>query len=311
MLWGLAMLPGLASANAADWLDRMNHALHSLDYQGRFVYQHGDTLEAMYLAHRVVDGNERERLISLTGLPREVIRDESGVVCLVGGEKTPDTGHPRTAAQLSPIQPIRPDRLSRYYAFEMGGTQRVAGRTGQGIMIRPLDDLRYGYWLLLDEASALPLAAATLEPGGRRVSQLLFTELSIGGHADDVPPGLGSEDTTRVYSSPGPVQAAVSDETWVFHDLPGGFTQVRHRLRALGDHQARIEHFVFSDGLATVSVYVEADPKGNLRPGMSRLGGVLAVSRNIDGHQVTAVGEVPEQTLTRFLDGIAPVANAP
>ena len=61
-----------------------------------------------------------------------------------------------------------------------------------------------------------------------------------------------------------------------------------------------MEHLVYSDGLATVSVFVEKiDP--NTKPGMeglSNMGAVHAYVMRADGHQVTTVGEVPAETIT-------------
>lgn len=309
-LLGLMLLPAIAIAGADEWLERMNHALHALDYEGRFVYQHGQTLEAMYISHEVIEGQEHERLMSLTGLPREVIRDDKGVICLVSGRQSPDTGSRPGNRQLAPVQPIRPTELSDYYHFELGDTSRVAGRIGQGVSILPRDDLRYGYWLLLDQDTALPLATATVNSQGQRISQLLFTDLNVGSSAGHPPQGLLNEQahvTRMVIPSGG--QAATP--RWRFEDLPGGFSQTRYRRRVIGDDDHEVEHIIFSDGLATVSVYVEASDDPNFRPGVSRLGAVLALSRRLPGYQVTAVGEVPQATLERFLTGIHPITAAP
>jgi sigma-E factor negative regulatory protein RseB len=68
---------------------------------------------------------------------------------------------------------------------------------------------------------------------------------------------------------------------------------------------------VYSDGLATVSVFVEAPPdrkagasdapnaQGAPPPmqGLARVGSGFAFSTVVQGHQVTAVGEVPAQTV--------------
>ncbi len=311
IVWAAVALPAIASASADQWLERMNQALHTLDYEGRFVYQHGNTLEAMYLSHKVEHGQERERLISLTGLPREVVRDADGVVCLVAGRVSPDTGRPRDTVQLSPVQPIRPDRLSHYYRFELGDTQRVADRLGQSISILPQDDLRYGYWLLLDQDTGLPLAAATLDAAGNRISQLLFTELQVGPVSRHPPQGLGTHGEITRWVTPAAASDGESNTRWQFRDLPGGFVETRYRRRIMGNDRHAVEHFVFSDGLATVSVYIEQDRDPDFRPGLSRLGAVVALSKEIPGHQVTAVGEVPERTLGRFLDGIQPASGEP
>jgi sigma-E factor negative regulatory protein RseB len=59
-----------------------------------------------------------------------------------------------------------------------------------------------------------------------------------------------------------------------------------------------VEHLVYSDGVASVSVFVE--PSGKKKDdlaGASRIGAANAYTAEIDGHQVTAVGEVPTDTV--------------
>jgi len=78
----------------------------------------------------------------------------------------------------------------------------------------------------------------------------------------------------------------------------------------LGDASSPASHLVYSDGLATVSVFVEeqhtsdsgvaAAPESATPPpmqGLARVGSGYAFSTIVQGHQVTAVGEVPAQTV--------------
>jgi sigma-E factor negative regulatory protein RseB len=306
-------MPGLAvAAQTADaWLERMNRALHELNYEGRFVYQHGQTLEAMYLAHSVFEGQERERLVSLTGVAREVIRDNNSVTCVVSGDAAQVDRRP-AARKVAPLMPIRPDELAGLYRFELGGTQRVAGRTGQSLSILPQDNLRYGYWLLLDQEHALPLAAATIGADGRRISQLLFTELRVGEQVPDPGPLMAQDEPITRRTLPRREPPTKLQARWRFADVPQGFMQTDYRRKLMGDDDREVEHFIFSDGLATVSVYIEEalDAAGDLA-GVSRLGPVAALRQRLGNHQLTAVGEVPEGTLQRFLAGMQPVPSAP
>ena len=67
-----------------------------------------------------------------------------------------------------------------------------------------------------------------------------------------------------------------------------------------------VDHLVFTDGLASVSVFVEATPQAAATTGdppadeSARVGSSSAFSTVIDGHKVTAVGEVPPATV-RFI----------
>jgi sigma-E factor negative regulatory protein RseB len=65
--------------------------------------------------------------------------------------------------------------------------------------------------------------------------------------------------------------------------------------------EGEFEHLVFSDGLATVSVYIEpAANQPRPTPGLSRMGTTNAWSRASDKHFVTAIGEVPPVTVRQF-----------
>ncbi len=78
----------------------------------------------------------------------------------------------------------------------------------------------------------------------------------------------------------------------------------------MGGASIPAKHLVYSDGLATVSVFVEAQPgqmpgpdakpSGTPEPpmeGLARVGSGFAYSTVVQGHQVTAVGEVPAATV--------------
>ena len=94
--------------------------------------------------------------------------------------------------------------------------------------------------------------------------------------------------------------------------LPPGFRLTVSGAQTLGDSSAPATHLVYSDGVATVSVFVEPGPNaapvsaasgaggaGSPAPmqGLARVGAGYALSTVVQGHQVTAVGEVPAQTV--------------
>jgi sigma-E factor negative regulatory protein RseB len=59
-----------------------------------------------------------------------------------------------------------------------------------------------------------------------------------------------------------------------------------------------VAHLVYTDGIASVSVFVEPR-KANTAgaEGPARVGSSSAYSTVVDGHQITAVGEVPPSTV--------------
>jgi len=82
-LWVLSFgIPALADDMARDWLERMNRAMETLSYRGTLVYSHDDRLDVVRVAHRHDGENSRERLYTLTGTKREVVRENGQVRCL-------------------------------------------------------------------------------------------------------------------------------------------------------------------------------------------------------------------------------------
>jgi sigma-E factor negative regulatory protein RseB len=80
----LALL-AVASARAADrearqWLERMSESLATRNYEGRFFHLRDSESKAMRIIHRVERGKVTERVVSLDGSGREIIRNQSEVI---------------------------------------------------------------------------------------------------------------------------------------------------------------------------------------------------------------------------------------
>ncbi len=151
------------------WLDRMASAVNNLSYRGTLVYMRGDTVDAVQVMHRMDKDGMRERIVSLNGLHREVLRDENGVHCIFPESQSivVDT---RLTDRLFPSIPAEQlaDPANRY-SFAMGGTERVAGHECQIIEVRPLDKLRYGHRLWLEKSTGMLLKSVLLNTQGSPV----------------------------------------------------------------------------------------------------------------------------------------------
>jgi sigma-E factor negative regulatory protein RseB len=297
LLLGLAA--GTQAENADDWFERMRSAVHSEDYEGRFVYQVGPQLEAMYVVHRISGDVELERLVSLNGDQKQVIRGDRAVACLEPGKHRISVleglGGPALGAE--------PDmqHMKQFYEFSLLAGQRAAGREARLIRVSPRDSLRFGYEITVDAQTALPLRTVMLDAEGEQQSQMMFVDLRTG---PDIPPierdvsALEMAQEDRIT-----VTADVSDPAssgWQFEHLPAGFELRSYRA------DARRQHFIFSDGLATLSLYVEGLASDGGFSGLSKVGATRAYGDIRHGHQVTAVGEAPGETLRLMVNAIAP-----
>ena len=287
--------------SARQWLDNMSRSLQSLDYDGTFVYYHDGKLEAMRIVHQANAAGEKERLMSLTGSAREVLRDDKAVTCIMPDNKSVMVGQSRPR-QPFPDVPEDLDSLSPYYQLRDMGEDRVAGLMTRVIDITPRDNYRYGYRFWIDTTNYMLLKFELNAVDGTAIEQVMFTGLRVG---DQIPaaalePSLTGEGYNWYRQGSGGENPASTpgQPDWTVKQLPAGFSMTDYQRKRLHHGGEQAEHMVFSDGLATVSVYVEklaANRKAFT--GLSNMGAMNAYGTVLDDHQVTVVGEVPAATV--------------
>lgn len=295
------------SLSPRQWLERMSQAAHRLDYDGTFVYSHDGHMQTMRIVHSSRNGSERERLISLSGPSREVIRDNDKVTCILPDDNEVVEESTGPARRLPLDLPQRLETLVRYYSFSDGGTERIAGHDSRKILITPLDRYRYGHALWLHQDKGLLLRSELYNEEGQVVEQLMFTSLQFH---DTLPPGLLEPETRGrdvVWQRSRERREVLdADDLWTVGELPPGFVLENHRHHALTGTNAQVEHLLFSDGLASVSVFIEPEDEGAEGfVGGLRLGAVNTFARSHHGYAITVMGEVPPVTARRIAESVA------
>jgi sigma-E factor negative regulatory protein RseB len=279
----------------------MMQAVHQTNYDGYLVYLHGNNLESLRAVHTVEDGHEIERLFSLNGEAREVVRDNDSVTRILPNEKAISTTKRFMNKQyFSGFFVLDPEEIEKNYQLDLQGTGRIADRATNIISFTPRDSLRYGYRLHLDDHYALPLQWEMFDHDDNLVSSIMFTQISIGTSVKDSGPLLEKGETSVVEEEPTLSNSDYFPEklaqNWAFSSLPKGF-YIKHHRQGIPHHKTRnIEHYIFSDGIASFSVYIEETDKVRLN-GLANLGALNAFGVYLNGYQVTAVGEVPPETL--------------
>jgi sigma-E factor negative regulatory protein RseB len=274
-------------------------ALQTLDYDGTFVYLHDNKLETMRIVHQLTEGGEKERLVSLTGSPREVLRDDRAVTCIMPDNKSVMVGMSRPR-QPFPVVPRDLDTLSLYYDLEDAGEGRMTGYMTRIIKIKPKDTLRYGYRFWIDRETRMLLKFDLTGVDGKPIEQVMFTSLGVGEGipADALKPSLSGDGYTWYRQENSKPKENTGTPGWMVGRLPAGFRMVNFQLKRMRQDSESAEHMVFSDGLATVSVYVEKLAEGQAPvTGLSSMGAVNAYRAQVDGYQVTVIGEVPRTTV--------------
>ena len=294
------------------WLEKMNHALAMRNYDGTFFHLSDGHVETMRIVHRVKAGRITERLQSLDGSGREFIRNNDELTCYLPDQHTilvePRQDH---GPFLGPLAHFGAD-VGEFYSLELLPTVRVLGRAAKVIVVNPKDQYRFGYRLWLDENTAMPLKSQLCDSRGQVIEQIVFARLEMPDNIPDseltpAVPTQGMRWVRQGFSGATPPPALLAFRA---SELPPGFHLTVAGGQTLGAATVPAAHLVYSDGLATVSVFVEAqpDPKSGSNgrtdaepeapmQGLARVGSGFAFSTVVQGHQVTAVGEVPARTV--------------
>lgn len=292
-----------ADADARLWLERMAEGAQSVNYIGSFIYQRGARVNAMRIVHAAGERGEREKLSSLSGPMREVVRDNRAVTCILGDQQSVMVNKSRPRPPSPAMFPKDIDGIERYYRFVLDGTDRVAGRPCQVVALVPRDIYRYGRKLCLDEDRNLLLRSELTDNQGQVIELVMFTEIEFPETIDDDAfktdmdeKGFRWVRQPDADESPAPVSA--DDSAWAIGAVPDGFALMDYMRHHMGQEPQPVDHWIFGDGLASVSVYVEmAKPGENAYSGVSSRGGLNAFGSMHDGYHVTVVGEVPLATL--------------
>jgi sigma-E factor negative regulatory protein RseB len=304
----LLFAPALHAEDAAHWLARVSQAARQLDYVGTIVYQIGARVETSRLAHVFDHGVELEKLVSLDGPAREVVRTPTEVRYYYPDVKLVKI-EPRTFRNAFPsLSPEQQRSLTQYYDFKVLGPERVGGRAAQVVTFDPRDGLRYGHRFWSDAGTGLLLKARVFNERGEVVEQFAFTDLAVNVHVDpaQVQPSWPSTppDWQTRQGSGGDVKE--QDTGWMVSRLPPGFAKIMEGFRKLRGKPEPVAHLVFSDGLVAISVFVEPLPSTPSMTGPTQQGGLNIFSTRFDDHLVTALGEAPGATVRQIATSVVP-----
>jgi len=305
----LALALAVAAVATAEepqkWLERMNRALLSRNYDGVFSHWQGGKVEMLRIIHRVQHGTVTERLVSLDGSGREFIRRGSELACYLPDEHTVLVQRdPRPKLLLGNL-PSFDASASHFYSISDVRRVRVLGRPAQLIAVDPRDEFRYGYRLWIDESTAMPLKTQLCDRNGQVLEQVIFASLTTARRIPDAAfePAVSTQGFTWLHEEVVPATGSGEPVVWSAVRLPPGFRMSARQAQVMPGSHVPAAHLVFSDGVASVSVFVESRVRSSTeRPlnGSAQFGSSSAFSAVIEGHQVTAVGEVPLNTV-RFI----------
>ena len=278
-----------APQTSQEWFERSLWAGHCHTFQARAVRIGVDGVRTLALSRDIQEGAEREVARFLDGPP--VLFERHGPIGRLRWSSSDEES-------VTPAGVAR--HVEQYYRLSLGGRgaeERIANRGAVLLDIEPLDGMRFGHRLWLDAQTALTLKRELIDDRGRVVETFQLTELES--------PQL--HDGRVIFD---PVRSPSSERAWRPGWLPDGFVDQPVDTPSK-PHDGDNGHRIYSDGLSTLSLFVEPIEEGRERliPGLHRLGISLAVVRHVmveeSPMQVIAMGELPPRVLVQVAENLS------
>ncbi len=293
--------------DSQDLINSMSMANRNLNYEGTFVFSRGKSMDTMHILHKSDGNGEVEKIVSLTGFAREIIRNNETVTCIYHDTQMVVVERSNSNNFVT-ILPDPIEKIADYYAFATMGDDRVAGHDAWVVKISPKDGFRYGYQLWIDKDSKLLLKSELRDNAGVSIEQVMFTQLTVQDSiAEDLfkPSISGKDYTWHHYFQETEQSVKKVSKKWKVSWMPAGFTMSNYEQRAIADDNSTVEHLIYSDGVAIISIFIEKLGR-KARPviGPLHMGGVNAYAIIDNNYQVTAVGEVPQATVQRMVNSV-------
>jgi sigma-E factor negative regulatory protein RseB len=202
-------------------------------------------------------------------------------------------------------------RIADFYKVRREGVDRVAGVEADVVALLPKDSMRFGYRVWTEHKSGLVVKLQTMDTEGKVLEQAAFSELQLDApvKADLLLQMMGKVDGYRV-EQPVLVKTTASAEGWMLRAPVPGFKPVSCYKRPVaspssaGTHEEPLQ-WIFSDGLASVSIFVEPfDRQRHDKESMLSMGATQTMTMQMGPYWLTAMGEVPMSTLRLFASGL-------
>ncbi len=304
----LTMATALAACSATAWaqsspdelLDRMNYVVNVVDYEGTVIRTENGQSEALRIVHKIIDGVIHEKLVSQEGSGLEIIRIGNEVHCILPDKQTVLIEDWNNQSTLFSALPSSEIRYGADYDVSIVRESRVAGRPAIMLAIRSHDEFRYGHRIWLDEETSFPLKTEIVSIDGELIGQIKFADIRIGSNIskDALAPSM-SLDNFSWFREPAGYDAVDVDTNWECTDLPSGFRAVSSKSEQLPGADAPVTHVVYSDGMATLSVFIAEKSEAQFAE-KSSVGASHTYSIQQGDFQITVVGEVPAVTVQRI-----------
>ncbi len=295
-------------AGVSDWLQHLREASKNRAYVGTYVVSSGGSMSSAKIWH-VCEGDQQvERIESLSGAPRSVFRHNDRVLTFMPDQKLVRSEKRDGQDIFSGLLQSADSRIADYYRLRAEGVERVAGVEADVVLLAPKDNLRFGYRVWTEPRKGLVVKLQTLDTDGRVLEQAAFSELQLDAPVkmEKLLQMMGKVQGYRMEQT-ALVKTTASAEGWLLKAPVAGFKALSCYKRPMpasvsGDDPLQ---WVFSDGLASVSIFLEPfDRQRHDKGSVISMGATQTMTRQLGGYWLTLMGEVPISTLRLFANAL-------
>jgi sigma-E factor negative regulatory protein RseB len=269
-------------------------------FDGTFVYFFEDQIQTIKV-HREKNsqGKVVEQFIPLDSQQKQTSRVLENQYCSL------TNNWPYQFQSMSSSFPFRINnyypQLQQYYHFSLSKIETIAGTPAIGVQIKSKDPYRYGYQLWFEPQTATLLKYKLMDQKDKVIEQYLFTDIQLQADKQDVTikkPLLSCQQQFKELTQ-------TFQKYFMMNKMIAGYEPISFRKGTIYNTQRQAYQFQLSDGLSSVSIFIEDSAQSTKKiNGVIKLGPVNVAGKTIGDYQVTVIGAIPVVTALRFLKAV-------
>jgi sigma-E factor negative regulatory protein RseB len=308
---GVGLVAATGPQSIEQWLTPLRGVAQQRSYVGTFVVTTGQYMSSARVWH-VCEGTQQiERVDALTGVARSTYRRNDQVVSYLPQSKTAMAQKRESLGIFTDVLNRADPSIAQFYQLKSLGHDQVAGFSADVIQLVPRDGWRFGYRIWTEKTTGLVLKLQTLDRLQLVLEQAVFTELQLAQPISWAKLSAMMDNSEGyLVKKPELIATAADQEGWQLKAKVPGFKPLSCQRRQDGGPIVSRGPLqcVFSDGLASVSIFIEAfDPANHGKHRAHEqfaMGATHMHMRRLDDWWITVVGEVPQQTLQKFAQSL-------
>ncbi len=289
----------------------MGASLNSGNYSMSLVYIHDGQIDSLRLSHLSNESNQFDMLEHLQGPKRMVVSQNGKTWLYTGNERLLISKEDESPVVRWRRQLARLSRNISNYNVVVSGLSRVAGRIAYQLNFIAKDDSRNSTRLWIDTQYLLPLKIESLNSERRVIEQLLTVDITYPANLTEADFNVGAGYINQVdletsFSHKQPLDSYQGK--WSINWLPAGFELSLRKLKT--SELVNYEHWIYSDGLSTLSIFLEQDENHRKNHNSTFVSGdELIFDLSANDKRITVVGNIPLKVAQKIAKSV--ILNAP